>query len=360
VLDRFDRKRAGGFKLTLISDSPVAYYSGMLPGCIAGLYRPEQIRMELEPLVERVGGKLVLAPMTALDLEGKRVITEGHPPLTFDLLSINIGSTIRGREIQGVTRRAVATRPISRLLDRIEAFDRHGFGNSPRIVIVGGGAAGVELAFALDARIGATGPVEVTIVESGPTLLRGHAKRVIASAVRKLASKEIRVVFDARVTEVVAGRVILSDTREVPFDLLVWATGAAAPPVLADTGLETDDRGFLRVRRTLQTVTSNDIFAAGDCIRFEDRDLPKAGVYAVREGPVLAENLLRRLAGRDLLDFRPQEHFLALLMTGDGQAILSWRGVAATGRWVWKLKNAIDTRWMSRFTDPAPPARGHR
>jgi selenide,water dikinase len=350
VLDHFAKKRICGFNLTVISDSPVAYYSGMLPGCIAGLYRPEQIRMELKPLVERVGGRLVLAPMTALDPEGKRVIVDGHPPLSFDLLSINIGSTIRGREIPGVTRRAVATRPISKLLDRLEAVDRHGFGDKPRIVIVGGGAAGVELALALDARIGATGPVEVTLVEAGATVLRRHGRRVIASAMRKLASKEIGVVAEAHVSEVVAGRVILSDTREVPFDLLIWATGAAAPPVLADTGLETDDRGFVRVRRTLQTVTSDDIFAVGDCMRFEDRDLPKAGVYAVREGPVLAENLRRRLAGRGLLDFRPQEHFLALLSTGDGEAILSWRGITAAGRWVWKLKDRIDRRWMSRFT----------
>ena len=98
-------------------------------------------------------------------------------------------------------------------------------------------------------------------------------------------------------------------------------------------------------------MTSEDVFGAGDCIRFETRDLAKAGVYAVRQGPVLARNLLRRLAGRELLDYRPQEHFLALLATGDGEAILSWRGLAASGRWVWKLKDSIDRRWMSRFIE---------
>ena len=339
-------------RLTLISDSPTAFYSGMFPGCVAGLYRPEEIQTELGPLCHWAGARFIRARMAGLDLQSKQVLCEGRPPVPFEVLSLNVGSVTRGMEVPGVREHAIPTRPISRMLERVEAFDKeHQPGEGPtRIIVAGGGAAGVELCFAMHARIvGRGGDPEVTLVDANPGLLADRGPRAAGATRRMLLEKGVSVISGARVERVREDRATISSGQELPFDLLLWATGAAAPPVLRDTGLETDDQGFVRVSRTLRTVSSADVFAAGDCISFEGRDLPKAGVYAVREGPVLADNLLRRLSGEALEDHRPQDGFLALLMTGDGEAILSWKGLAVAGKWVWKLKDRIDRKWMRRY-----------
>lgn len=354
------KKALGGIRVTLISDESTVCYSGMLPGCLAGLYRPDEMEMELRPLCNWAGVRFVRVRVAGLDPVLQQVYFDnGRPPLAYDALSINVGSIPRGMDTPGVREHAVPTRPLGLLLKRVHEFEEsHQTDGRPlRIVIAGGGAAGVELAFAMHSRWGERfGPVQITLVESQSALLTGHRPRVAAIIGRYLEEKGIACLTGLRVTGVDETGVHFEDHPSVPCDFLLWATGGAPPGLLKDTNLETSGAGFIRVRPTLQAMGYDNVFAAGDCIEFPSRSLPKSGVYAVREGPVLARNLHAWLDNRPLVPYRPQSSALALLMTGTRNAVASRRHVSFHGPWVWRLKDWIDRRWMRKF-EPAllPP-----
>ena len=354
------KKALRGIRVTLISDESGVCYSGMLPGCLAGLYRPDEMEMELRPLCAWAGIRFIRARVAGLDPAIQQVLfDDGRPPLAYDALSINIGSTPRGMDTPGVRGHAVPTRPLGLLLKRVHHFEENhcADGQPLRIVIVGGGAAGVELAFAMHSRWGDRfAPVGITLVESNSTLLTGHQPRVARITGQYLEAKGITCLTGLRVSGVDESGVHFEEHPSMPCDFLLWATGGAPPDLLRHTNLETSETGFIRVRPTLQVMDHDNVFAAGDCIEFESRPLPKSGVYAVREGPVLARNIHAFLENRRLVAYKPQASALALLMTGTRNAVASRRHTAFHGPWVWRLKDWIDRRWMRKF-DPSllPP-----
>ncbi len=349
------KKALRGVRVTLVSDESTVCYSGMLPGCLAGLYRPDEMEMELRPLCAWAGIRFIRARVSGIDPAIQQVFFEdGRPPFAYDALSVNIGSIPRGLDTPGVRENAVPTRPLGRLLRRVHQFEENhrADGQPLRIVIAGGGAAGAELAFAMHSRWrGRFAPVEITLVESQSTLLTGHNPRVARTIMRYLEEKGIACLTGLRVSAVDEGGVHFADRPSLPCDFLLWATGGAPPELLKRTNLETSSAGFIRVRPTLQAMDYDNVFAAGDCIEFESRPLPKSGVYAVREGPILARNIHAWLEQRPLVPFRPQASALALLMTGTRNAVASRRHISFHGAWVWRLKNWIDQRWMRKF-DP--------
>ncbi len=347
------KKALRGIRVTLVADESTVCYSGMLPGCLAGLYRPDEMEMELRPLCAWAGIRFIRARAAGLDPALQQVFFEdGRPSLAYDALSINIGSIPRGMDTPGVREHAVPTRPLGKLLRRVHQFEENhrADGQPLRIVIAGGGAAGAELAFAMYARLGERfAPIEITLVESQSTLLRGHSPRVSRIIMRYLEEKGITCLTGRRVAGVDETEVHFKGHPSLPCDFLLWATGGAPPDLLHNTNLDTSDAGFIRVRDTLQVTGYDNVFAAGDCIEFESRPLPKSGVYAVREGPVLAHNLHAWLEKRTLVPYRPQASALALMMTGTRNAVASRRHVAFHGAWVWRLKDWIDRRWMRKF-----------
>jgi len=155
------------------------------------------------------------------------------------------------------------------------------------------------------------------------------------------------------------GRLALDAGLTVEADVILWATGAAAPPLLATLGLPTDARGFLLTAETLQSTSGAPIFAVGDTGTIAGSRTAKAGVYAVRQGPVLWENIQRMLTGEPLRRYTPQQGFLKLVNTGDGRAIGEWKGLSFEGAWCWWLKDYIDGRFMDKFqsTDSHPRPR---
>ena len=150
----------------------------------------------------------------------------------------------------------------------------------------------------------------------------------------------IEIRCNSRVIAVHAGDVETSAKEQIAFDLCIWATGAAAPM----------EAGWIPVNAQLQHVDHSNVFAAGDCAHLTFApDTPKAGVYAVREGPILAHNLRVYLDGSAKRDYRPQSDFLSLLNFGDGHAVGSKWGFAAKGKWLQRWKDRIDRRFMQRF-----------
>ena len=353
VLKRWAMAPVPGARLTLVVDRPIAVYSGMVPGFVAGQYSREDLEIDVRPLALRAGARCIVAAATGVDPDARRLFLAERPPITYDTVSFDVGSTVAGLEIPGVREHAIPTRPIGEFVRRVDevlaaARGRAGF----RVVVVGAGAGGVEVAFALAARLG-SGPgrrVDVLLLESGPRVLPGYA----ASAARRVetaaAARAVTIRCDATVARVEAHAVHLADGERIAADATVWVAGAAALPLFASSGIETDARGFARIRPTLQCRDRDDVFAVGDCAAWTDGPaLAKAGVYAVRQGPVLARNLMARARGERLSAYRPQRDFLSLLNLGDGRAIGTKWGVAVEGASLFSLKDWIDRRFVRRF-----------
>lgn len=350
VLQRFIMKPDPDVRVTTVLDQPLALYSGMVPGVLAGDYQPWEAEIDVWALARRANARIVDAAATGLDRDAGRVLLEGRPPLRYDVLSFDVGSTVAGLDIPGVREHAIATRPIGRFVDRITAamLDKP----SPRIVVVGGGAGGVEVAFTLQHRTKG----QLTLVDGRREVLpgwtAGFGAKVIAAAEKRGIHRVV-----GRVTSVEPGRVHLDAAPgQLPFDLLVWVTGAAPHPWMAALDLPKDDLGFLRVGNTLQS-SDRAIFGAGDCVAVGDHRLPKAGVYAVREGPILAENLVAALYDRPLRPYKPQTAFLSLLNLGGGDGIGARGALSFRGAWVWRQKDRIDRKFMRMFQSIGPDDR---
>jgi selenide,water dikinase len=340
-------------RVTVVVDLPVAVYSGMVPGFVAGQYESRELEIDVVPLARRAGARIVLARWIGLEPAGRRLMIEGRPSIPYDVVSFDIGSTVAGQELPGVKEHALATRPIGRFVRRVEEWVERALRDRDElpIVVVGGGAGGVELAFTLEARVRAAGVTpRVTLVQGDDAILPESPDGLRRRAERAAARREIQIRNGCRVAAVEVDAVLLEGGERLTSDLTVWVVGAAAHPWPRAAGLPVDERGFLRVGPTLQVEGHPELFAVGDCASLvEHPRTPKAGVYAVREGPILTHNLKALLAGEALRRYTPQGDFLALLNLGDGTALGSKWGLSFDGGWVMKLKDWIDRRFMVRF-----------
>ena len=347
VLRRFMMAPVAGVRLTLVVDRPEAVYSGMVPGFVAGDYEAHELVIDAVPLARRARARVVIAAARGVDPVARRIQLEGRPELAYDVASLDVGATVRGLELPGVREHALSTRPIARFVAELDARVA-GLPGRPRVLVVGGGVAGVELAFTLEARLRSAGRTPaLQLAASG--LLPGSAPRVRARARRELEARGIRVLDDVEVDAVALGGARV-DGAWLEADLVVWATGAAPLPFPRGPGLPLDARGFLRVGPTLEVEGCPNLFAAGDCAALSFAPwVRKAGVWAVRAGPVLDANLRARLRGGTLRRYRPQRDFLTLINLGEGEALGTKWGLCATGSRVFALKDRIDRRFVRRF-----------
>ena len=353
VLKRFGMRPVAGVRLTLVARDLATPYSGMLPGYVAGLYRFADCHIDLVRLARFAGARLIRTEASGLDRAGREVLCRAHPALRYDIVSLDIGSTPRLDAVPGAAEYTTAVKPIADFAARWEALlERAQREGRVRLAIVGGGAGGVELALAAQRRLAQLldRPPEVTLVTSDG-LLPSHNPLARRRFLRLFAQRGIRAVTDNPVVCVKPGRLIAADGTAILFDEALWVTEAVGAPWLAATGLPLDARGFLLVDETLRSPADPAVFAAGDVATMAAHPREKSGVYAVRAGPPLDDNLRRALAGRTLRRFVPQRQALALIGSGDGSAAASRGPFAAYGKSWWRLKDWIDRRWMRRYTE---------
>lgn len=454
-------------RVTVIDSLESATYSGMVPGCITGVYAPSETLLPIRQLATMstafaaahdnnnnednaeaedhnkyyiVDMRFVCGTVVDIDLDQKLIHwqqlssskvdgNDNQPPeppalLAFDVVSIDIGSTSKGYDTcPGAARYAIPTRPIHALIARLDAArielvkerekndsketsssssisnnnNRNKRSRPPQLVIIGGGVAGIELAMSITGRWtiqDGMSDLECTILDSGRELLASEPSSVRDAVRTVLDSRTIRVRQDSQVTRIDEGFIHLAGGGDpVPFTHCIWATGAGAHGLathLRDArGLECSESGFISVRPTLQSTSHPFVFAAGDCANIllpqQNRTIPKAGVYAVRSGPILIENLTRYLDSisrqiaistpdgpcatattirderADLQMFEPQDDFMKLLVCGDGTALGFRFGLVLRGKWVFELKDNIDKSFMNLFdvNDISRPTRSN-
>ena len=349
-----------GVRVTLVTREVLAPYSGMLPAHVAGTLSWEAMHIDLGPLARAGGVRLVEAEVTGIDAAQRQLHFADRPPLSYDVLSVDSGITPALDEVPGARGQVLPTKPIATFLPRLtEALEaqREALAAGQPIRVVGAGAAGVELALALRARLGPA--VSLELLVAGERILPALPARVGRKARAALAAAGVAVRFEARVTAVEDGPTLrLASGEALPAALVLWATHAAPPAWLASSGLALDKAGFLAVGETLQSLSHSEVFAAGDVAALTHAPRPKSGVYAVRAGPVLTDNLKAFIAGHPLRPFKPQRRALYLLNLGDGRSLAAHPWLPAwVGRPLWRLKLAIDERFMARFRLP-PMAEG--
>jgi selenide,water dikinase len=355
VLRRFAMRPLAGVRITIVSREAHTPYSGMLPGHIAGHYTFDDAHIDLGPLTLAGGARLIVQEVTHLDLSNALIEFADHPPLRFDVVSLNCGAApgFGGLAIAGA---AIPVKPIGRFLPRWQALlaslrQRRDVDTPARIVVVGGGAGGVELTLAIHHAISALGQaVQMSLVTSSARLLEGHNRRVQQRFDALLRARGVEVVPAFEVLRVDATGVANADGRHVPGEFVLWVTGVEAPAWLQSSGLTLED-GFVAVDRHLRSVSDPRVFAAGDVAAMIDQPRAKSGVFAVRQGPVLAENLRRQLLARPLRPYRAQRRVLALISEGGRSATASRGPWFAHGRAMWRWKNWIDRRFMAMYQE---------
>ena len=363
VLKAWGMRPVPGLRLTLICTDTHTPYSGMLPGYVAGHYEFDQVHIDLRRLALFAGARLYRDEVLGLDRANRKVLCRQRPPVAYDVLSINIGSTPQLHAL-GALQNAMAVKPIARFNERwlaLLARAQQHLGTTT-VAVVGAGAGGVELLLAMQWRMHNglrqqgrnTNEVVFHLFSQSASILPTHNPRVRRRFERVLAQRQVQVHCNAAVTQIGTGQLQTPTGEVFSADEIVWVTHAGGAPWLRDTGLALDANGFIVVNQQLQSVTDACVFAAGDVASIINQPLEKAGVFAVRQGPPLSKNLRLHLQGRPLKPYIAQRRWLALISTGNQYAVASRAWLAPAGAWVWRWKDEIDRRFMRKFNDLVP------
>jgi NADH dehydrogenase FAD-containing subunit len=325
------------------------WYSGLATGVLAGQYEPALDVVDVAALLARGGGRFARDAAVSIDPGARLVTLASGETLAYDLLSVDVGSEVALDALPGASRVALPVKPLSNLIHlRRDLEDAWGRGERMRVVVVGAGSSGVEVAAAVQ-QLGVrrNGAVEITLLSDTDRLLPGLPRRAGADALDALGRRGVRCITGTRATSIEADRVRTASGDTHAFDRLVLATGLVPPPLLRRSGLPTDEAGALRVDATLRAIGDPRVLGAGDCVAFDGRALPHIGVHAVKQAPVLLHNLFAALDGRPSHRYQPQRRALLILNLGDGTGLATWGDLTWRGRAAFWLKDRIDRRWLA-------------
>ena len=357
VLRAWAMRPLPGARLTLINPDPVAPYSGMLPGHIAGHYARADMMIDIMWLGHAAGARVILGAVAGIDRALGHIHVQDRPPIGYDAALIDIGIGTAPMTVQGFAEHGVAAKPLGPFADRWDSFvdDVMARRCAPCVVVLGAGVAGVELSLAVDYRLRSLGVhPQITVLDRGDAL-KDVSDRTRAHLLAACAKAGIVVLDNRPPTQVHADGVVLRDGTQIAAAFVLGVAGARPQAWLADTGLALHN-GFVRVGPTLQTETDPAIFAAGDIAHLTHAPRPKAGVYAVRAAPILGHNLRAILSGGSLRSYQPQGDYLKLISLGGKRAIADRGGLSIVGDYLWQWKNRIDQKFMAQFqTLPAMP-----
>ena len=348
ALKHFAQNPLSEVRITLISDVEQTPYSGMLPGYVAGFYSYEECHIDLIALTQYAKAEMICDRAIGLDLNNHLVLCENQPPVRFDLLSIDIGSTPAALSVPGATEYAIPVKPVPYFLQRWHQIIEQ-VKNKPnsliRLGIVGGGAGGVELALNVHSRLKQSN-LEIHLFHRDAELMTNHNPWVRQHMQQLLTRRGIFVHLQENVCKVKPQLVCCESGLNVEFDYLFWVTQASAPNWPQIAGLAADSKGFILVSDTLQSISHPQVFAAGDIATIVNHPCPKAGVFAVRQGKPLFNNLWRSLQRQPLKPYKPQKRYLSLIGTGNGSAVASWGSFGWESPLLWYWKDWIDRQFM--------------
>jgi len=350
VLRKWAMNPMPGVRITLISPQTMTPYSGMLPGLIAGHYSFAQTHIDLVKLSLWANIRFIQDSVTAIDAENNSLQLKNRPSLEFDAVSIDIGST-PNQHIEGAAEFTTPIKPISGFYQRWNHIQLQAQANKIKsLAVVGGGAGSVEVIMSIAFKLQHISPaIEYHLLTASENILSGYNRSVVNQVKQQLDKYNINVHYSARVGKLSQNVIHCQNTDPIQVDKIIWCTQATGSTWLKNSQLECDDAGFIKVRQTLQSLHYDHVFAAGDIANMVAKPRPKAGVYAVRQAPVLFHNLRALLLNKSLVEYKPQDGFLSLLALGEKKATGSKSLFSFSGDWVWRWKDSIDVKFMNQF-----------
>jgi NADH dehydrogenase FAD-containing subunit len=343
-----------GFSLTVVAPGPF-WYSGLATGMLGGEYAPEDDQVDVERLVHRGGGRFVRDRALAIDPRARTVGLESGATIPYDVVSLNPGSEVPTWTIPGLDGRGIAVKPIENLLRLRELVTSRLAGSTAehpvRLIVIGGGATACEVAANLCALAQRTGGrANITLIARGDRLMRSWPEGAGATVSDSLEARGVTIRLGSPAARVDDGRVVTADGSAIAYDVLVAANGLVASRLVGATGLPTDESGALLVDELLRSIADPRVFGGGDCVAPCGRNLPRVGVYGVRQAPILRHNLMAALEGRPpwaYRSFRPQKNFLQIMNLGDGTGLAAWGPWSWHGRPALLLKDQIDRGFVA-------------
>jgi NADH dehydrogenase FAD-containing subunit len=332
-------------KWILISPSRFQYYSGMFSGYTEGIYSLEETRVDLANLCKAANCAFVESTVLSIDPDQQHLLTDKGDIFTYDIVSFDIGSRNDSMEIEGLHEHNLPIKPNYRFPEQIEKLR-----DSKKTVFIGCGVASIEMALSLKAwKIGkGYGDHSIVVVHSSPPLEKAgsfSSKKMTGVA----RSKGINL-HQGRVKKIDGTYVHTDKSETLSYDKVIFLGGPKAPPLFGSSVLPTDEKGFLLVNSYLQSVEYPNVFGAGDCVTLKDfPNIPKNGVTAVRQGPVLWKNMNGAASNGKIIPFEPQKRYLSIISVGDKQGFLTYGSFSLVSGWAWRLKNWIDVRFVGRY-----------
>jgi NADH dehydrogenase FAD-containing subunit len=338
-----------GHRVSLISPVTHHYYSGMGPGLLSGIYRPEEVRFHVKKLVEDRGASFVKGYVTRIDAAKRLLFLDSGEEVSYDVVSFNTGSGVPLDEIDEDKTNVYPVKPIVNLLKAKKVILARIRGETPVLMVVGGGPAGVELTGNLWRLVHDNGGQAKIKLVAGGNLLSSFPGKVRSLAIASLRGRGIEVLEGVRVSRFDNGQTVFSDGRRLPYDLLFAALGVKPSRIFGESGLPTGDDGGLLVNGNLRSVAYPELFGGGDCISLQGSRLDKVGVYAVRQNEILHHNLRAALSGEPMKTFTPQKAYLLIFNLGDNTGIFVRKSWAWSGRLAFLFKDYLDRSFMRKF-----------
>lgn len=339
-----------GYAVTVIQPSEFHYYSGMGPGMLGGTYRPEEIRFATRQVVESKGGSFVLGRAEQIDPLKQIVILAGGDEVGYDVLSCNVGSYVPfdiGADKAGT---CFAVKPIEGLMAAQQRIIELSGQRSITIAIVGGGPSSIEIAGNCRQLTDSSDlhPAKIQVF-AGRRLMSRLPERIQLDARRMLEKNAIEIIEGSYVEKIDSEQIQLANGNQFRADIIFSAVGVKPSNIFVKSGINTGPDGGLQVNKCLQSMQYPNIFGGGDCIYFEPRPLDRVGVYAVRQNPVLLNNLKAYLEGEALQPFDPGGSYLLIYNLGGGSGILYKWSFIFSGRLSFRVKDYIDRKFMEKF-----------
>jgi NADH dehydrogenase FAD-containing subunit len=349
VLSKLAAKPLKGVQVALVAPYQRQLDWGMEPGFVAGSYALEDRVVALQPLLKNSSVRWLPHSAVALDANaGSITLTDGST-IGFECLSVNTGPVQNRQQIEaampGAREHGLFLRPLETfgaLWSDVIALVQS---RNLRVAVIGGGAAGFELAMAIRHRLPAS---SVTLV-SGTVEVDGNYPLSVQRRLRTVLRRSHIAVLPELAVGIAAGEVFLQSGARLACHVPVIATGAQAPAWLGNSGLSLDRNGFIAVNTFQRSTRHRQVFAAGDVSASADCAQVRSGVYAGRAGAALLKNLTAVLTGSKPSRYDPPHNTLTILSRGDRHAIASRSNFAVHGRWLWWLKNWIDRSFIKRY-----------
>ncbi|GJL61486.1 MAG: pyridine nucleotide-disulfide oxidoreductase [Nitrospirales bacterium] len=341
-----------GARVVLV-DPTEFWYSGMATGMLGGMYEPVADQIDPRPLIEAHGGEFIQGRVESVDSRARQLHLADGGVLAFDYESINVGSQVDVNAIPGAANdpSVWSVKPVAKLWklrEHLEAKFRER--ETLRIVVVGGGPTGSEVTanlIALAARHDSD--LRLSLVTNGDRLIPEAPAGAARALQRKLTRRGVVIRTQTQVVRREGELLIAEDGSLIEADIVVLAIGLEAHPLVHKTGLPTRPKDGLRINAMLHSIADERVFAAGDCASMEGFNLPKLGVFGVRQAAYIHANLLASLESKPLAEYEPQKRYLAILNLGDGTALSTWGPFWWNGRSSMWLKHWIDHRFLEDY-----------